>query len=150
MSFGKSMFTVSSNSSKLAISFLLAVVVNTPITSPSWSVTWCFLKPKWYFPLFFSQVPSLSTLSAYSFFTAISSSVRSSVTLWFVFPFGRSGVSTTLASTIIPFLTMMLCASNCALIELNNFSKVLVWVNAVLNLLTVLWSGATLQKTHFK
>jgi hypothetical protein len=39
MSFGSSIFTVSKTSSKLAISFLLAVVVKTPTTKPSLSVT---------------------------------------------------------------------------------------------------------------
>jgi hypothetical protein len=39
MSFGNDRFTVSSTSSKLAISFLLAVVVKTLKTSPSLSVT---------------------------------------------------------------------------------------------------------------
>ena len=143
MSFGNTTFTVSRTSSKFAISFLLAVVVSTPRTSPSLSVTWCFLNPKWYVPLFFNQVPSLSTLSAYSLGTSTWSSQRSCVTLKFVFPFGLSGVSITLASIIKPVFTMIWCASSCLFMEVNNFSKVYVLVNAVLNLLKVLWSGAT-------
>jgi hypothetical protein len=128
MSYGNTTLTVSITSSKFAISFLLAVAVSTPRTIPSLSVTWCFLNPKWYFPLFFNQVPSLSILSAYSLCTSTWSSQRSSVTLKFVFSFGLSGVSIKLALIIKPIFTMILFVSSCLFLEANNFSKVLFWL----------------------
>jgi len=121
MSFSNTTCTVSITSSKFAISFLLAVVVSTLRIRSSLSVTGGFSNPKWYVPLFYNQVPSLSTRSAYSLCTSTGSSQRSSVTLKFIFPFGLSGLSIALAAIIKPVFTLIFCVSSCSFMEVNNF-----------------------------